>query len=392
MPAASVDEPRYSRAVPVSEDMIQRRPRQIIALPSEPGEAGEDPLRMSGGVIGRLPADLHRFPEGHVIAGMRASLHQLPDWIVCYVADARLAISQSKEAAEWIERLEQGRVPEGLSQVCEAKNIHLAAETIVTAEEPGRFWRISDPKRVLFVQRDADALIVRAALPLRVLPNKTMMMMEAIVGNADKPPAFAITGRITEFQGTNYILLEHLSEVMSTAAASPAKASEPSEETADATASGQADGDVADGGGKTSDREPKPEDIIKHLLDSKPRRAVVLPEALPTAPESKSSGPIAEGRPEQQTWPEDTMIVDRPGRIVPTEKWWQFSFEDKALVSGRKPVRLLPNRMLENAIALGGDQSLGTILIVSGEVTEYRGTNYLLLRKVLVQRDMGNLN
>jgi hypothetical protein len=47
--------------------------------------------------------------------------------------------------------------------------------------------------------------------------------------------------------------------------------------------------------------------------------------------------------------------------------------------------------MLENAIALTGDESMGVILVVSGEFTEYRGTNYLLLRKVLVQRDWGNL-
>jgi hypothetical protein len=31
------------------------------------------------------------------------------------------------------------------------------------------------------------------------------------------------------------------------------------------------------------------------------------------------------------------------------------------------------------------------VFVVSGELTEFHGLNYLLLRKVLIQRDLGNL-
>jgi hypothetical protein len=32
------------------------------------------------------------------------------------------------------------------------------------------------------------------------------------------------------------------------------------------------------------------------------------------------------------------------------------------------------------------------VFIISGEITLYQETNYLLLRKVLVRRDLGNLH
>ena len=54
------------------------------------------------------------------------------------------------------------------------------------------------------------------------------------------------------------------------------------------------------------------------------------------------------------------------------------------------PIRLLPNRLLETALAISGAGTRSVVFIVSGEVMEYKGMNYLLLRKVLVRRDLGN--
>ena len=91
-------------------------------------------------------------------------------------------------------------------------------------------------------------------------------------------------------------------------------------------------------------------------------------------------------------WPEGTFLVDQLGRVVPSsEGWWSLAWEDRGELAGRKPVRMLPNRLLETAIALSGGGTHGVVFIVSGEVTEYKGVNYLLVRKVLVRRDLGNL-
>ena len=37
----------------------------------------------------------------------------------------------------------------------------------------------------------------------------------------------------------------------------------------------------------------------------------------------------------------------------------------------------------------GGTRSV--VFLVSGQLTEYRDTNYLLVRKVLIRRDLGNI-
>jgi hypothetical protein len=380
-PASAAAEPPYSKALQVPEDMLDRPPRQVMVLPSEPGEYGEDPMQLSSGVIGKLPPEVHRLPEGHVVAGLPVSIEHQGEWMVCYLADERLLTVSGSEAGGWAADLDARRVPQGLVRLSQEKGVPLAPEAVVTVEDAKRRWRVVDPRRAVIVEADRAGLAVRAALPIRVLPNKRLMMLEAIIASSDKPPVFAITGRITEFQGVNYVLLEHLSEVVDVQAKPQAVESKP------AGTNGQAPASAPAG------REVRPEDIIQQLLQSKPRRAVVLPQSMPAAEPESTAGPVAEGDVPagQRVWPEETMLVDRPGRVIPSEKGWTFVFEDKGNAVARKPIRLLPNRMLETAVAVGGDKTLGVVLVVSGEVTEYRGNNYLLLRKVLVQRDMGNL-
>ncbi len=381
-PATATEEPRYSRTVPVPDDMVRRRPRQVIVLPSEPGEYGEDPMQLSSGVIGKLPAEPHRLPEGHEVSGVPVSIDQQSDWTVCYLPDETLLSLPPGEVQGWAAELDARRVPPGLVRIGQDKGVPVAPEAAVTVEDAQHRWRLVDPRRAIIVETDRQGMIVRAALPLRVLPNKRLMVLEAIVGGSGKTPVFAITGRIHEFAGNNYLLLEHLSEVVELGRSRP-----PAAGSAPAGSGGPP-------ASRPSGREARPEDIIQQLLESKPRRAVVLPDSMPAAVTlDPAAGPVAEGDVStgQQLWPEETMLVDRPGRLVPGDKYWTFSFEDKGSPIARKPIRLLPNRMLENAVAFGGDKALGVVLVVSGEVTEYRGTNYLLLRKVFVQRDIGNL-
>lgn len=385
-PARASEEPRYPQATPVPEDMMRRRPRQVIALPSEPGEYGEDPTQLSSGVLGKLPPDVHRLPEGYVIASQQMSVERQPEWTVCYLPDERLVKLPLGEAGSWAGDLDGGRLPAGLVKACQDAGVAVAPESRITSEEKGLRWRVADPRHTLIVERDREAMVVRSALTLRLLPNKRLTMLEAVLTGSQGTPSFAFTGRVTEFMGVNYLLAEHLAEVVDVSEPAAEAPSDRAEKETPGVAAPDQKPATAPAG------EPRPEDIIKQLLERKPRRALVLPETMPAAPQEKPVVPAYEGAPvADQLWPEETMIVDRPGRVVPGEQWWTFAFEDKGQQPTRKPVRLLPNRMLEDAIALGGDQSLGIILVVSGELTEYRGTNYLLLRKVLVQRDWGNL-
>ncbi len=301
--------------------MLDQRPRQVVVLPSEPGEGGSEPRRSSG-ALARLPPQQRRLPEGYVVAARRASAQRTEKWLI------------------------------------------LTLEPQAGAPD---------------------------APPLRVLPNKLLAIVEAVLDAASAPPVFVVTGRVTEFLGENYILLENVAEV-------------PRSQAGPDTASSRSD-EVAPAGGAAVSRpqaegEPRAEDIVRQLMQTRPLRSVVLPElrsgspaTAPAAPEAAAAAKGETGGEVGETalWPEETMLVDRAGRVVAGEDGWILLFEDRGTEARPKPIRLLPNRLLETAIALTGDGAAGVVLLISGEVTEYRRMNHLLLRKVLVRPDLGNL-
>ena len=84
------------------------------------------------------------------------------------------------------------------------------------------------------------------------------------------------------------------------------------------------------------------------------------------------------------------VLIDRLVRVVrdADDGWMTVRFESDNTLQD-PPMRLLPCRMLERAEQLAAGKARQTdILRVSGEVYQYKGNNYLLLRKVLPQRDM----
>lgn len=208
--------------------------------------------------------------------------------------------------------------------------------------------------------------------PLRVLPNQRLATLETIIADKPTPPPFLVTGRITEFHGHNYILIENLAEPSSVRPPTLTPAP-PGPVAATSTAPA---------------REPTAEEVVRQLMEQRPRRAIVLPDQIQTA-DTRPSEAGAAGR-DAARWSEDTQLVDRPARIVPGDPWWMLALDDLGQGGGEDPVRLLPNQVLETALALTGGGTRNIVLIVSGELTVYRGTNYLLLRKVLVRRDLGN--
>jgi len=319
--ASETDRPEYIEAQRVPEQLLSRQPRQVLILPSEPGEFGQDQTQVSGGAVAKLTPDAHRLPDGYIVAAREARIDLQGDWYVAHLSQAK-------------------GVPD--------------------------------------------------APPLRVLPNKRLMMIEAIHKATHKSPQLVVTGRITEFQGVNYLLAENLIEC---AVDKPEVAPSATRSTAPPTdAEATAQPALTQPAGRT---EPRAEDIVAQLLATKPMRAVVLPEHLPEAgvdsdSSSSEAGESGSTGREGPRWPEETMLIDRVGRLVPGERWWTFAFEDRGKNPANPPIRLLPNRLLESAIALSGGGTRGIVFVISGEVTEYQGFNYLLLRKILVRRDFGN--
>ena len=87
------------------------------------------------------------------------------------------------------------------------------------------------------------------------------------------------------------------------------------------------------------------------------------------------------------------MIVDRIGRLVydPEEQMWLFNFESDATHLTEAPIALLPCQLLE-VMEKATHQSAQRIKYrISGRVTKYQNRNYLLLRKVLLVFERGNI-
>jgi hypothetical protein len=201
--------------------------------------------------------------------------------------------------------------------------------------------------------------------PLRILPNSRLSLLEEILAAGGKDRSFSLTGRVTEFQGNNYLLLENVSEARGPAIRTvvPPTPKAPATQT-------------------SPGREPTAEEVVRQLMENRPRRELVIPQTQPAA---------VPGRQGEQ--PGESIVVDQVGRVMPTDQWWTFSFEDPTPSAAKpKPMRILPNQLLEVAISLSAGGTNGAVLVISGEITRYQGNNYMLLRKVLVKRDMGNLH
>ncbi|MEP0843924.1 MAG: hypothetical protein HRF43_14570 [Phycisphaerae bacterium] len=304
--------PEYAATARIPANLLNDRAGQTVILPSEPGETGEDPGRLSGGAFARLTAETRPLPEGYIVARRPATI--------------------TRQDNGWVAALEP--VP-GLPE----------------------------------------------AMPMRLLPNGRLAVLETILSSGTPGSRFAVTGRVTEFQGANYLLLENVMELIE-----PREPPPRSEGVTPPTAEPQTR--------PSSGKEPTAEELIQQLMRDRPTHQVVAPAESPavqTAPAGGESGEPPSAVKDQAYWPERTLLSDRLVRLVPNEGTWLMAFDDPGRNPTDRPIRVLPSRLLESAINLTGGGTRGVVLVVSGEVTAYRGTNYLLLRKVLVRRGYGNL-
>jgi len=207
---------------------------------------------------------------------------------------------------------------------------------------------------------------------LRVLPNRQLMMVERVMAEDATNNRFRITGRITEFLGHNYILLEQVTAPPANTPATPKTTKQPEQgESAAQT---------------PPDRVPTAEEIINQLMKNAPSNMLRSQNPPASRPALTNKGDMI--RPVQ---PEGTLVPEIPGRLVRGGDSWTFIRESKGDKAGSESYSLMPNRLLEVMVSAsqGGNQSV--VFLVSGELTEYRGQNYMLVRKVLIRRDMGNL-
>ena len=116
---------------------------------------------------------------------------------------------------------------------------------------------------------------------------------------------------------------------------------------------------------------------------------------LPPAPGGATDGTSGPGAvppnaPPVTVMREGSFIVDRTGRFVRNNdgQQWEFVFDADGRALKDPPVVVLPNltMMAMENYATGTSRELR--FRITGEVTEYRGRNYVLLRKAVVMPEV----
>ncbi len=129
-------------------------------------------------------------------------------------------------------------------------------------------------------------------------------------------------------------------------------------------------------------KEGTPRPLVRPTLPGRPVRTMPAPEALP----KNAVVPV-----EQRLLPDGYRLVDRIGRLQREGEYWTLAFESRSTQKVEPPIRLLPNRLLEDMEIASAGGTRPVVFIVSGEVTEYHGVNYLLVQKLLIRPSLGNL-
>jgi hypothetical protein len=101
---------------------------------------------------------------------------------------------------------------------------------------------------------------------------------------------------------------------------------------------------------------------------------------------TSGSAAVAPGAPIVTVMREGTDIVNRVGRLTRSAdgQSWEFTFESDGRAMQDPPVVILPNLNLMKMESATAGLSRDVRFRITGEVTEYRGRNYILLRKWMV--------
>jgi len=130
--------------------------------------------------------------------------------------------------------------------------------------------------------------------------------------------------------------------------------------------------------------QPSPEDIIKAFEKDRPRNAPLRSKTVrKSAAQKPASASLAR---------EGEYINNIAGRCVRDGVWWTFEFESDSPEAPHPPMRLLPNQQLERLVRETQASKEEIVFVVSGEVTLFESQNYVLLRKALRRRSLGNLH
>ncbi len=236
--------------------------------------------------------------------------------------------------------------------------------------------------------------------PIEVLPGKWLTAMTTAISRMDLSIDFRVWGEVTTYHDRNYI---HPTRVLTLSLFG--------HDVAENVKNSKEINPLDAAFGPPKSVEPKiskqTQFLNKSILPNKLRDALLaiprtrpleLPDVkqIPTLPKPNVEIPItSDGKKisKQNDWRDGYMIIDRMGRIHfdPEGMRWMLTLEADGASLAEPPLTLHPCRLLEVMEDTVGHSTESPRFRISGQINQYQGRNYLLLRKVLMVYDLGNL-
>jgi len=216
-------------------------------------------------------------------------------------------------------------------------------------------------------------------LPYRILWSQQLEPLEKYL-KEDRSPVFRVTGEVTVYEDRAYLLLRNV-VLEHSESASPAVTVLPPSEEESAAVTTQPQAAVPEAG--------SPEDILQRMLQDRPGKPLAVPSDPGFIESAGSVAPVGNRLPLQED--RGAMRIDRlvTLRRDPDSPWWLATFRSDNTLQDQ-PVRLLPCRKLRQTERLIESEKRKAVLLrVTGELTQYKGHRYLLLRIVLREPDLG---
>ncbi|MBN2211117.1 MAG: hypothetical protein JW709_06940 [Sedimentisphaerales bacterium] len=313
----------------------------------------------------KSPLKNHKLlPQGYIINGRDAKLVKLPEenrWFLIFISDDKIdntitSTVTEADSAPWWEKLK----PDG--------------------NEANPLFR-----------------------PIEVLPNQTLMTMVNILGNRnDTSITFRIWGDITTYKERNYILINDVGMLRLFGSILPKKTDQDKNKPLQQL-NNNADLDTSENTSTiNTEQDSLPEELRRVLLSiPRPRpigeeqaniteeqtNKVISPiKSTETASESGSIAP-------KTGWRDGDLIIDRAGRLIYAgdQNEWLFTLESGGPNQPEIPLILHPNQLLEAMEKLWTQSNHRAQFRISGLATVYQNRVYLLMRKMQVVYDQGNL-
>ena len=262
-----------------------------------------------------------------------------------------------------------------------------------------RFYSDADSAWVLI--RFLDEPDLPEELPRWALPCRILEQIEDVIAE-DPATVFRVSGENTIHDGKLFLLIRRAAEMgvdeappltdedaRAEAAADDVAAADEPEDTGDESTDDQADGEVDEA---SAPPLASSDEVMDQLWEDRPGQPILPPtsEAYTDREQPDSQAPQRDTRVFHPGM--GSLVVDRLVAILPVGvgNWTEAVFEADN-TGNEPPIRLLPCHMLP-ALPDGddGDAMAESIqrYVISGEILEYRGRRYLLLRKCLPLRDM----